>query len=207
MYKNFFFFLLSCSISLFTTAQSQKAKDSLMKIMVAEACEEMKKKDFSSMKKDDLEMEIGLAVIPVFTNHASELKDILDLDITDPENMKEFGEMLGMKLVMECPDFMRVVSGSKTFQDEIIKSGSEKKSLSISGTLVKIVPGEMTHFLIKDKQGKTQKIWWMEYFDGADKLNDVKNINKAIIVKYKETEIYNAAIKDYIKIKIAAGIE
>lgn len=194
-------------LTLATKAQTQKAKDSLMKIMVAEACGEIKKKDFSSLQKEEIEMEIGMAIIPVFSNHANEIKDILNLDITDAENMKDFGQTLGMKLAMECPDFMRIVSGSKTFKDELKKGVPEKASYSISGTLVKIVPGDITHFLIKDAQGKTEKIWWMEYFEGADKLKDSKGINKPVVIRYKESEVYSAAMKDYIKIKIATGID
>lgn len=202
------FLLTSFSfVAISANGQTQKAKDSLMKVMVAEACSEIKKKDFSTLQKDEIEMEIGMAIIPVFSTHADGIKEILNLDITDGENMKEFGQTLGMKLAMECPDFMRIVSGSKTFKDEFKKEGSSKSTFTVSGTLVKVVPGELTHFIIRDAQGKTEKIWWMEYFDGADKLKDAKNLNKSITIKYKESEIYSAAMKDYIKIKIAIGLD
>lgn len=178
-----------------------------MKLMVAEACIEIKKKDFSSLQKEELEMEIGMAIIPVFTNHANGIKDVLNLDITDPENMKDFGQTLGTKLALECPDFMRIVSGSKTFKDEFRKNSSGTSSFTISGTLVKVVPGDITYFFVKDAQGKTEKIWWMEYFEGADKLKEGKNLNTSVVIRYKELEIYSAAMKDYIKIKIATGID
>lgn len=206
MRRILFLFISFSSLTSITNGQTQKAKDSLMKIMVAEACDEIKKKDFSSLQKEEIEMEIGMAIIPVFSTHANEIKDILNLDITDAENMKDFGQTLGMKLAMECPDFMRIVSGSQTFKDEL-KKGSTKTSYTISGTLVKVVPGDITHFLIKDAQGKTEKIWWMEYFEGADTLKDSKKINTPVVIRYRESEIYSTAVKDYIKIKIATGID
>ncbi len=196
-----------CSFHAISSAQTQRAKDSLMKVMVAEACNEIKKKDFSSVKKEDMEMELGMAVIPVFSQHSGDIKDILNVDITDAENMKDFGQTLGMRLAVECPDFMRVVAGSSSFSAEVKKASPSGPSYTLSGTLVKVVPGEISHFLVKDNQGKTQKIWWMEYVDGDEKLKDVKFLSKPILVKYKETEVYSAAVKDYIKIKIATGID
>ncbi len=147
-----------------------------------------------------------MAVVPVFTQHAQEIKDILNLDITDTEKMKDFGQTLGIRLAVECPDFMRAVTGNKSFTDGM-KDQKRVGSGSLSGTLIKVVPGEFTHFLIKDKQGKTEKIWWMEYFEGADKVSDPKTINKSISVKFKEVEVYNAAIKDYITIKVATAFD
>ncbi|MEO6583334.1 MAG: hypothetical protein ABIO05_03365 [Ferruginibacter sp.] len=196
--------LLVSIISTNAFSQTQKAKDSLMKVMVAEACEEIVKKDFSTLGKDELEMELGMAIIPVFTNHLEEMKEIFDVDMSDAGKVTQFGQTLGMRLAMECPGFMKVVSGNKTFQEMAVGKSTEK--ITLSGTLQKIVPGDITHFIIKTESGRLEKIWWMAHFDGAEKLMQPGNLNKKLSIQYKEMEVYNAAVKDYIKIKVATGM-
>ena len=61
---------------------------------------------------------------------------------------------------------------------------------------------------VKNADGKIEKIWWMEYFEGANNLLSGKiKINKTISVHYVEREIYNGRLKDYVKIKVATGVE
>ena len=54
-----------------------------------------------------------------------------------------------------------------------------------------------------------EKLWWMEYFEGSGRLitNAGDMLNKDVKVKYTEKEIYNATLKEYIKIKVIAGLE
>jgi|GEM_PF-6395214 len=46
----------------------------------------------------------------------------------------------------------------------------------------------------------------MEYFPGDSKIADGSLINKQVTVQYIEKEIYNARLKDYVKIKIAKSV-
>jgi hypothetical protein len=112
-----------------------------------------------------------------------------------------------MKLASECPEFMKMVVSSETFKESKAARTGKTEYRSLSGTLVKVVPGEFSHFLIKDQSGKTEKIWWMEYFPGADMLSDPKNLNGNVKLKYEEKEVYNGTLKDYVKIKVAVGLE
>ena len=73
----------------------------------------------------------------------------------------------------------------------------------IKGTLVKIVKGDFTCIHIRTPQGKVEKLWWMQYFEGANALMDGTNLlNKYLVISYSEHEVYNAAQKDYVKIKV-----
>jgi len=197
-------FCLSYNIAL---SQSQKQKDSLMKVMALEACEELKKKDFSNLKKEDLEVELGMAVVPVFSSHAQAIEDIYGFDIAESDKMKDFGQELGIKLAVVCPEFIKLFANNRSLLETKTEIKVTKDIMTLSAILIKVVPGEFTYFQVKDKSGKTEKIWWMDYFEGSDILADTKNLNKNITVKYQEKEVYNAAIKDYIKIKVAFGLE
>ncbi|MEJ7625956.1 MAG: hypothetical protein WKF35_03750 [Ferruginibacter sp.] len=197
--------LTFCFLYTVAFSQSKMQKDSLMKVMALEACDEVKKKDFSNLKKEDLEMELGLAVVPIFSNHADDIKNIFDFDISESDEMRKFGQELGIKLAVVCPEFIKLFANNKSLLESKVEVKSSETISSV--TLLKVMPGEFTYFLIKDKSGKTEKIWWMNYFEGSEILADVKNINKTFKIKYQEMEVYNSGIKDYIKIKVASGLE
>jgi hypothetical protein len=55
-------------------------------------------------------------------------------------------------------------------------------------------------------KGRTEKLWWLEYFEGADGLVSKALLSKNVTVRYIEKEVYSAALKDYIIIKVIIGI-
>ena len=124
---------------------------------------------------------------------------------TEGNGYKQLGIDVGMKMVSVCPNFMTGFI-EKSSKDKDETTPSKKEKMSISGTLIKIIPGELTSISVRSTGGKTEKIWWMEYFEGADNLTQAM-INKPISIQYYEKEVYNFTLKEYIKIKIAAGIK
>ena len=103
-------------------------------------------------------------------------------------------------LVADCPAFNEIIMKKAAVAEEAEKS--------ISGTLLKIMDQQFTYLLIKNKSGKEEKIWWLEYFAGSDKLHASTSIlNKPITVNYKVVELYDAMNKEYKSYKVATGIE
>jgi hypothetical protein len=190
--------------------QAQNNRDSLMKLVVKDVCEELSTKNLSGKNMDELQMEIGMAFMPALMKHKDALEKELGGDITDKAGMEKLGQAIGMRLFTECPAFLKIMGDmdpsalDKPTKIPVTIGGGA----SIKGTLLKVVPGELTHLLVKDSKGKTVKIWWMDYFDGSDDMadNPQKMINKKVTVDYTEKEVYNVALKQYIKIKVATGI-
>lgn len=191
------------------TGQAQNSKDSLMKLVTKDVCDELSTKNLSGKNMDEMQMEIGLAFMPALMKHKEALEKEIGGDVTGKDGMEKMGQEIGMRLVTECPAFLKLMSSmdpSAMGKPDVIRT--TVGSASIKGTLVKVVPGELTHLLVKDSKGKTVKIWWMDYFDGSDDMadNPQKIINKKVTVDYTEKEVYSAALKQYIKIKVATGI-
>jgi hypothetical protein len=194
-----FFF---CAVA---TGKAQITKDSLLKAMSKEVCEDVVKKDFKDKTADEIQMQIGLSFIPVMGKYEKELKAVYGDVMAGTDGMEKVGEDLGMRLVLECPAFLQIMASNPG----IVKKTEQVAGNTITGTLVKIVPGEFTYLLIKDNKGKQVKIWWMGAFDGSDELsrNPQSWVSKKVIVSYTEKELYSAGLKKYNTIKIAAGIE
>lgn len=195
------FLLLSfCFVSYTVTAQS--AKDSIAKVIANEMCTEFDKKDFSKIKKDDIEVELGLLMLPSITDHQEAIEKAFGISsITDQGAMEKVGMEIGKNLVLVCPSFAKFFSGMAD-----VKSTAASSTSELNGTVVKVVPGDFTHVLIKGNNGKTEKIWIMEYFNGAEELLEKPSAGKKVTISYKQQEVYNAALKQYVSVKILTGL-
>ena len=199
-----------CFLLISIAAQAQMPKDSLMKIMAKETCTEISKKDLAGKSMDELEMELGLAMLPVVAKYQEELKTIFGFDMEDPKSMEGMGREVGMQLAKDCPAFLKMFMSNPEAMKEITGKDKNVPAVSIiNGTLLKVVNGDFTYIQVKDGSGKIEKLWWMEYFEGSNKLiNELdKQLNKPVRVSYIEKEIYNSTLKDYMKLKIITGMD
>lgn len=85
-----------------------------------------------------------------------------------------------------------------------------KSTTSLDGTFSALdTSGNFACLKVKGADGREQKIWWFEHFNGSDLL--IKNPellnNKKVTVTYVEREVYEPKLKDYVKIKVAAGLK
>lgn len=198
-----------CFLLISVAAHAQMSKDSLMKIMAKETCAEISKKDLAGKSMDELEMELGLAMLPVVAKYQEELKTIFGFDMEDPKSMEGMGREVGMQLAKDCPAFLKMFMSNPEAMKEITGKDKNVPAVSIiNGTLLKVVNGDFTYIQVKDGSGKIEKLWWMEYFEGSNKLiNELdKQLNKPVRVSYIEKEIYNSTLKDYMKLKIITGM-
>jgi hypothetical protein len=217
--KNIFLLIV---ISFSIRASAQITKDSLLKIMGKEACEDISKKDLSTLNVKNAQSEIMMMLMPTVTKHMTDIQKVYG-NITDQSIMQKMGTDLGMKLITDCPKFMEFsikMAGAKENMGETegVKmpppprasgTGTGDNAESVSGTLQAINPADITSISIKDSKGKISKLYWLEYFDNADILKDSskKFLNKKVIVSYMEKSVYDAAKKDYKTIKVITGIE
>lgn len=186
--------------TLFLNAQN---RDSLLVQMARETCTEIKSKDFSKISAEDLEMELGMAMMPLFAKYSNEIRDVFNVDLANQSDVTAFGQEIGIRLVTECPEFIRIFANRKNGQTVESSAGTG----TVTGKLQKVVDGEFTHILVKDQRGKIEKLWWFDYFEGAEFLRDKSNLDKSFRVSYTEREVYSSMLKDYVKIRVITGME
>src|SRR5258708_37871049 len=109
----------------------------------------------------------------------------------DGPGMEEFGKEVGLKLVTKCPQFLAMFKENKKAFTDLAEGKSDKEIglASVTGKLIKITPGDFTYFIVKTDNGKSEKIWWQEYFKGSEKITTA-NLNKTIKVTFVERDIY-----------------
>jgi hypothetical protein len=197
-------------------AKAQMSKDSLVKKLAQEVCIDLEKKDFSKIKKSQLEEELGLALLPAITKYENEIKEVYKVDeVMEAKTMETVGRDIGMKLVSVCPSFLKIFAkglaeddekdtATKVTEEEVAKV--EVKS--VFGMLMSITQNQVAILQVKDRTGKITKIIWLEQFVGSDLLqaNAAKFLNKPVTIKFTEREVYNATTKKYTKMKVAYAI-
>jgi hypothetical protein len=85
-----------------------------------------------------------------------------------------------------------------------------KSTASLDGTFTGLdTSGSFACLKVKGTDGREQKIWWFEHFDGSETLtqNPASLNNKKVTVVYVEREVYEPKLKDYVKIKVASGLK
>jgi hypothetical protein len=203
--KKLFALLCFSLASSLLSAQTNSSKESVFVKMAAELCKEIKSKDSALRKSTQLDMDFGLIMIPIFSKYEDQLKTAIPgFELSEQSEM--LGEEMGKRLATGCPEFLSIMTSSPEFMESVNKEDGPVIQ-KLEGTLINITAGDFSAIHVKTASGKTEKIWWMEYFPGEDKLSGGKLINKKLTIKYSEREVYNAGMKTYIKVKVAAGID
>jgi hypothetical protein len=186
----------------------QPPQTELLKKLAREACQEIKLVDFSQKTEEEMKLALGLPLVAVFGRHQDELK-AAGYNLLDAKSSEKLGNDVGVQLVFECPEFMNTMVKNSKVVTDIAQRNKQGLTGTISGTLVNIGGGDFSYLQVADEKGKIEKLWWMEYFDGANLLvgNPQYRISKPIKVRYVEKEMFNSTLKDYVKIKVITGIE
>ncbi len=199
--------LLFATIFITITANAQKiSKDSLIKIMADEVCIELAKP--TNTKTNDLATEIGLAMLPVFTKHLSDIQEAYGFTELTEENGEKVGQDIGVKLSANCPAFLEIISKNPEATANLI-SGNKNSTGTVEGIFIKLNKSDLSFIELKIPSGKIEKLYWLEYFEGSTDLitNPVKLNNKKVSVSYIEKEIYKSSINEYVKVKIITRLQ
>jgi len=163
----------------------------------------------NSIKNEtDAQMAMGKCFTEGNMNLLMKLAQERGIDITDQAGMQKIGQEVGVLLFKQgCEPFvkfsMKYAGAQKTVVDE------EVAHPVISGTITAIETKEFSRFIVTDKSGKKQTLYWIHRFNNSDKFiaQPSKYIGKKIQAAYEEKEVYSPTTKSYIKIKELYGIE
>ncbi|MFZ1528160.1 MAG: hypothetical protein WAT19_05380 [Ferruginibacter sp.] len=208
--------LIAAFIIFAGSACGQVSKDSLLKKMAIEICDGIDEKKLEGKTADEVFMEIGLNMLPVFSKYESDLKSIYGIeDVTGAEGMEKIGNDLGQKIPFVCPKFLKLVTTNKDIREGLLEKTSAgtgdadktASTLSVNGKITAIEGNDFVYLLVKTLSGKTIKIFWLEFFPGEELVKDKTGIlGKNVELQYSEKEVYNAKMKDYIKIKVIRSL-
>ncbi len=208
-----YIFTLSICLCLLHHSKAQSTEQ-MMKTITLDFCDELQKKDFSVFKsRADLEVQLGLLMLPLLTKYEKEIDLILEKEdnTSKKDKMNLFGRKLGMQAVVDCPKFLEVLGKNSKITSEIVGEPDDEivdneKSVSTS-VITTIVGNDISYIVAKDLVGRETKYYWLGYFQGDDLLKTKSALNKKIKISFIEQDLYSYQLKDYIKIKVLTGIK
>ncbi len=192
--------LFFASLPMFASAQKTLAQR-----MADDFCKELDKQNIPDVWDESTMEKIGLAMIPLTTKYAEEFEKEYKISLETQEDFEEFGRVIGEEASKSCPKFKKMMESMVTSKVEEVKS-----TASLEGTFTGLdTSGSFACLKLKGDDGREQKIWWFEHFSGAELLtkNPASLNNKEVTVVYVEREVYEPKLKDYVKIKVAAGLK
>lgn len=195
--------LFTALLLLFSINAKAQADSAFEKKISGEMCREFENKK-ASFSAENYEMQVGLLLVPIFVKYTNEFKTLWQLDYQDDAQGEVLGERLGLMLVTHCPSFTKMIMEFEMGKEE------NTKTKTASGVLVQIENQQpFTCLIVKSSNGKPEKIWWLEYFAGSDKLqaNAATYLNKPITISYKEVEWFDAVNNDYKTYKVAVALK
>ena len=130
----------------------------------------------------------------------------VDFENGDQKSQREFGKMMGMKMVTACPQSLMVLS-------KFVKTGEPAKKSTASdsylvGNVTELQKNQFVTVIIQDVNGRAQKLLWLQYFHNSEKLKNIDQL-KSTEMKfyYREMELYNAQLGDYMNYKVLTDIQ
>ena len=186
--------------------QAQTAsKAAFEKAIITDFCDTFSK-SASHISKENMTAELGMMILPLFTKYKDQIESEWGLYASNSKDIRSIGEKIGQLATLNCPAFQTFI---KDNLQQIVNDREESGSKTVSGKLTKVEGSPFTYLLVQNSQGRTDKFYWMEFFPGAEKLSASTTgyLNKPLRITYKETEIYQAAEKDYRTIKVITKVE
>lgn len=183
---------------------NQQAKDSLLKLMSVQVCDEFSKINSPDLSVESIENAIMMSMMPIIITHQTALEDMLGVSASDPKSFESFGNELGLELLKSCAAFRDVAMG-RTGKSDAGATATGAAS-SISGKLLKVQTGAMNSVELMNAEGKVLTIWCTRHFAGDEKLTDLNHIGKQIQVEYVTEKVYDFVTGGYREIMVARGI-
>ncbi len=179
-----------------------KAQDDYMNTIAAECCKCLSNLS-DTLDKDEFYMQLGLCMLKEASPYKKQLKKDYKIDVEKFDiDGERFGELLGMKMALVCPEAFLRLSKSGMLDDEVSEEEStdiQSNTSSTSGIVQKIEEDCFVIFTLKDNTGKITKFYWMSFIDtGYDLIGNYKNLlSKSVEIYYNKQEFFDPKISEY----------
>ena len=157
-----------------------------------------------SKDQEQMNMQLGLCLIESAEPYKSELKEFYNIDLNRiaGRDGKKIGEMVGVKMVVYCPDVFLRITGADTVAEE------EIETLTMTGIIDNIEPGQFyTVTLIDENQRRYKLLWLFDFDESYTLLGAIENAGKRRIeISYIETELFDATLNEARSFRVIAAI-
>jgi hypothetical protein len=163
-----------------------------------ETCDCIQKKDLSNASKKSIEMALGLCMFEVLQARK------IEVEMTDGEAMRKFGEKVGVQMAPICPDVF-----SKLMEESEVPPPPPNPDESVTGVVKSVEEKEFLFITLKSTTNQEIRLVWLTEVEGAqDFLSDYKKlIGKKVTLTYRNVDLFNPKAKGYFGYKRLTKLE
>ncbi len=207
--KIIFLFLLALpAFSQRTAAQgTDRMSTTYLQKLADEVCSTITKRVTGSTTPEEGKHIILTSMTDVLPPHLEGIEDSLHVNMSDQAAAREFGFRLGSELEKGCPAYQHIFS-MEAQEIAVKKTFMNEQIITAEGKFSGIESGKLAFVNIIDKNGQKISFLWLNYFKGAELLQNKPDQlkGKKVIVEYKEIECYVPKANDYYKVKQIVGL-
>ncbi len=178
------------------------AQDDVLDQIASQGCDCIGKLDVSGLSQDEKNMKFGFCLMEKLGGLDQAQIKALGIDMTDQASLQQFGEKVGMRMAVKCPDVMMKIAQ--------VQSETEMKTVSeVNGTVKGITGSELSYVQLDDGTGDVNSFLWLKKVDGAEAFvgNPQSMVGKKVKITYETMDIYSPKTKGYNSKKVITAIK
>ncbi|MEX1131918.1 MAG: hypothetical protein WEC15_01730 [Flavobacteriales bacterium] len=181
------------------------AQDVLDGIAVG-TCTCLKELDRTVHKGEALQMQLGLCMMKVATPYEKELRKQYKVDMSrlDQGAGEKLGELVGMRLVAVCPEFLEMLSEMEGDAEAPVV---EQLAATVTGVVTGLRDRQFSTILVKDVSGRTVELLRLEHFQNADVLAGSGATGMKGTFSFIVRELYDPVAGTYRSHNVLVGLE
>jgi hypothetical protein len=181
------------------------AQDVLDKISRS-TCDCLLELDRKEYKGEALQMQLGLCMMKASAPYEKELRKQYKVDFSrlDAGAGEKLGELVGMRLVGVCPEFLQIVA---EMESTPAPAAVEQVAATVTGVVTGLRDRQFSTVLVKDVSGRTVELLRLEHFQNADLLAGASATGVKGTFQYTVRELYDPVAGTYRSHNVLVGLE
>jgi len=162
--------------------------------------------DRTVYKGEALQMQLGLCMMKVSAPYEKELRKQYKVDFSrlDQGAGEKLGELVGMRLVSVCPEFLEMLAA---MEGDPAATVVEQVTATVTGVVTGLRDRQFSTVLVKDVSGRTVELLRLEHFQNADLLAGAGATGVKGTFRFTVRELYDPVAGTYRSHNVLVGLE
>ena len=190
---------------------SASAQDVLDKI-AKESCGCATQLD-TTLNEEERNMQLGLCMLQSAMPYQKELKKKHGIDLNNIDRDGEkFGQMLGMRLAVQCPEFVALMarmSEEDEVAEEVAPATPMLPTSTLEGALSTVKSAQFLTLVIRKEDGSSVELLFLDHADGVDQVLRKPDQGRGTTGTwtYATQDLFDPVSRSYRPFYVVKGVE